>query len=75
MIIFAQDRKRIIDCNVVEVTRNIGGGKDAKYVITASRSDLGGVIVGSYPDEKNAMDELEKIYAAMAAGEKSYCIK
>ncbi len=75
MIIFSQDRKSIVDCKVAEVTRNLGGGKDAKYIITARTSDIGGVIVGSYPEEKNAMDELEKIYAAFEAGTKTYSIK
>ncbi len=75
MIIMSQDRKRLIDCAVVEVSRNLGGGKDAKYVITANSIGFGGFIVGSYPEEKNAMDELEKIYAALASGAKTYDIK
>ena len=71
MIIFAQDRKSIVDCKIVNITRNLGGGKEAKYILTASASGFGTVTVGSYPEEKNAMDELEKIYAAFAAGAES----
>ena len=72
MIIFSQDRKSVIDCKIVEVTRNLGGGKESKYVLTASASGFGVVTVGSYPEEKSAMDELEKIYAAFEAGAKIY---
>ncbi len=75
MIIFSQDKKRMVDCKKVVVERNIGGGKDAKYVLIAYLSDLGGDIVGSYPEEKNALDELEKIYAAFEAGAKTYSVK
>ncbi len=75
MLIMAQDKKRIIDCKIVEVTRNIGGSKEAKFVLTASTSGFGAIIIGSYPDEESAMAELEKIYAAFEAGAKVYKVE
>ncbi|MDY4588253.1 MAG: hypothetical protein SPD47_07375 [Oscillospiraceae bacterium] len=74
MLIFSQDRKKIVDCFSVTVTRNFGGGKDGKYAIVGT-GDLGvsfDGVLGTYADEKTAMDELEKIFAAFENGEKSY---
>lgn len=75
MILMSQDRKRIVDCVVAEVVRNLGGGKEAKYLITAGAAGINaGHVLGGYADEKTAMDELEKIYNAMLAGEKAYVL-
>lgn len=76
MLIFSQDRKKILDCVSVSVTRNFGGGKDAKFSLVGS-SGIGTALEGSgllasYPDEKTALDELEKIFAAFEGGAKSY---
>ena len=74
MLIFSQDRKKIIDCITVSVTRNFGGGKDGKYCMVGSGgfgTSFDGVLA-TYPDEKTAMDELEKIFAAFENGEKTY---
>ncbi len=75
MLIMAQDKKRMVDCKIVEVTRNIGGGKEAKYVLTASTSGFGAMIIGAYPDEESAMVELEKIYTAFESGAKTYRVE
>ena len=71
--VLTQDRKRIVIVRngKIEVTRNIGGGKDGKYAIIEG-NELLSEILGGYPDEKQAMDELEKLFAAIAAGEKTY---
>lgn len=71
MIIFSQDRKKIVDCVTVYVTRNYGGGKDGKFCMVGS-SRLGTALLAAYPDEKTAMDELEKIFAAFESGAKVY---
>lgn len=71
MLIFSQDRKKILDCVSVSVTRNFGGGKDAKFSLVGS-SGIGTALLASYPDEKTALDELEKIFAAFEGGAKSY---
>lgn len=74
MLIFSQDRKKIVEFAMLSVTRNFGGGKDGKYAIVGT-GNLGvsfDGILGTYADEKTAMDELEKIFAAFENGEKSY---
>ncbi|MGN1339895.1 MAG: hypothetical protein ACI4WS_06350 [Oscillospiraceae bacterium] len=76
MLVFSQDRKRVMECTTLRVSRNIGAKKDEKYSITGS-----GVFNDSldncytlalFPDEKTAMDELEKVYNAFAEGATSY---
>lgn len=73
MLIFSQDRKKIVDCFSVTVTRNFGGGKDGKFAIVGHSlgTEFDGVL-GSFSDEKTAMDELEKIFQAFEGGAKSY---
>lgn len=76
MLIFSQDRKRIMDCVSLEITKNFGGKKDEKYAIVGAAglgSDVGfNNIMALFPDEKTAMDELEKVFAAFAEGASSY---
>ena len=78
MIIFAQDRKTLIDTNMVTINKNIGGKKDEKYYLVGwghTPSAMTTPTLGKYADEKSAMDELEKIYAAFESGAKTYCVK
>lgn len=79
MIIFAQDRKTLIDASMVTINKNIGGKKDEKYFLIGWGAGIGSALstptLGKYPDEKTAMDELEKIYAAFEAGAATYSIK
>ena len=72
MLIYAQDRKSVADAKSLVVQRNLGGGKDGKYMIVAGLEGLGTVIAGAYPDEKTAIDALEKAYTAFAEGAKVY---
>lgn len=72
MIIFSQDRKTVMDCVLLTVTRSFGGGKDAKYAIQGSAGDSGETVMAVYPEEKNAVDALEKVYEAFAEGASSY---
>lgn len=73
MLIYAQDRKSVIDASTLQVQRNLGGGKDAKFSIFASSEGLGQcVLAASFPDEKTAVDALEKVYTAFADGAKAY---
>ena len=71
--ILAQDRKRVVlvRSGKLEVTRNLGGGKDGKYAIIAG-NELLAETLSVYPEEKDAIDALEKLFAAIAAGEKTY---
>ena len=73
MLIYAQDRKSVADVKSLVVSRNLGGGKDGKYMILAYTSGISNqVIAGTYPDEKTAIDALEKAYTAFAEGAKAY---
>ncbi len=73
MLIYSQDRKSVVDAALFTVERNLGGGKDAKYVILAKPDGFGAVVIAAaYPDEKTAMDALEKVYAAFADGAAAY---
>lgn len=73
MLIYSMDRKCIVDAKTLQVTRNIGGGKDAKYAITAEgMGGLASVIAAQFPDDKTAIDALEKAFAAFADGASAY---
>lgn len=69
--IFTQDRKNIVlvKSGKIEVTRNLGG--KMKYAIVAG-NEIISELLGNYAEEKEALDELEKIFAAIEAGEKTY---
>ena len=72
MLIFSQDKKNVIDAKLLQVQRNLGGGKDGKYIILASSVGIGSTIAATFPDEKTALDTLEKAYKAFAEGAQSY---
>ena len=78
MIIFAQDKKNIVDCARITIEKNIGGKKDEKYFIVGR---VRGVVMnptstlGKFSDEESAMAELEKIYVAFEAGTKTYRVE
>ncbi len=76
MLVFSQNRKTIIDCVSLGVSRNFGGKKDEKYVIVGTAGFGTAVnennIMALFPDEKSAMDELEKVFTAFAEGASSY---
>lgn len=67
MYIFSLDRKTILKASKLSVSKNYGGKKDGKYVVVAeSTGGLIGEIAGVFPDEKTAIDALEKAYQAFA---------
>lgn len=72
MMIMSKDGKMIIKINSVQVVKNIGGSKGEKYVLSANGGFGSGGVLGLYADEKTAVDELEKIFAAMSEGAKAY---
>ncbi len=73
MYILSRDKKKLVKLKGLTVSRNFGAGKDFKYNIMTG-GELGGEILAGYPEEKNAIDELEKIAAALEKGEKIYRI-
>ena len=76
MLCFSRDRKNIIDCVSLGITKNFGGKKDEKYAIAGTAgfgSEIGfNGVMAFFPDEKSAMDELEKVFNAFAEGATSY---
>lgn len=68
------DGKNLIDAGYFHVSRNIGGKAGEKYAIQAFSTAAGmqGYVCAFYPDEEKAAAELEKITAAIQAGEKVY---
>lgn len=76
MLIFSQNKKQIMECRTLSVTKNYGGKKEEKFVIVGSAgvaTELNGNgILASFPDEKTALDVLEKVFAAFESGAKSY---
>ncbi len=77
MIIFAQNKKDLVDCCRVTIERNLGS-KNEKYLIVGwvgAVPSLTTPTLGAYSDEESAMAELEKIYAAFEAGAKVYRVE
>ena len=72
MYILSQDKKVLIQFGgddafqMLNVTRNFGG-KD-KYAIVANSTQ----VIGMYPEEKNAIDELSKILNALEENKNTY---
>ena len=75
MWIMTSDGKNLIDARYFHISRNIGGKAGEKFALQAFSSAAGvqsGYVVALYPDEERANAELEKIFAAIEAGEKVY---
>lgn len=73
MIIMSKDRKTVmVKIKSIQVVKNFGGSKDGKYILVANGGFGEGVVLAQYAEEKNAVDELEKIYMAIADGSAAY---
>ncbi len=72
MFILTQNKKTLIECVRLAVTKNFGGGKEEKFALICYTYYGEGVIAATFPDEKTAADALEKVTQAIAAGEKVY---
>lgn len=72
MLVYSQDRKNVVDAKLLQVQRVIGGTKSSKYAIMAFGESTGQVIAAQFPDEKTALDTLEKVFQAFESGAKSY---
>lgn len=51
MLIFSQDKRNIIEARLLQVQRNLGGGKDGKFIILASSVGIGSTIAATFPDD------------------------
>ena len=72
MWILSRDRKRAVNANDLMVTRNFIGGKDEKYAIVATVHGGSEVILATFPDEKTAVDALERAFSAIDEGVHTY---
>lgn len=73
MLVYSFDKKSVVDASLLQVQRNLGGGKEAKYIISASRDALGEtVVMAQFADEKTAVDALERAFRAFEEGAVSY---
>ena len=74
MWVMTSDGKNLMDARYFHISRNIGGKPGEKYAMQAFASSVGaqGYVCAFYPDEERAAAELEKIFAAVEAGEKVY---
>lgn len=72
MFILSQDKKTLIECVRLAVTRNFGGGKEEKFALMCGAYYGEGAVVATFSDEKTAVDALEKVTQSIAAGEKVY---
>lgn len=72
MLIYTQDKKNVIDAKMLQVQRNIGGGKDGKFMILACAEGMGQAIAAVFSDEKTALDALEKAFRAFSDGASGY---
>ena len=75
MTVLSQDKKIIFTGKIFSVEKNLGG-KDKKYAIVGSGKDgFASKVLAYYADEKTAVDELEKLFDAMANGQKAYALE
>lgn len=73
MYILSMDGKTLIKATTLHVTKNFGGKKEEKFAISAEREGhLAAVVAAAYPEEKIAVDALEKAFQAFADGAKAY---
>ena len=72
MWVMTSDGKNLIDARYFHVSRNIGGKPGEKFAMQVFSHAAQGYICAFYPDEERANADLEKIFAAIEAGEKVY---
>lgn len=77
MYMFNQARKRVADYKSFRIEMSGSFSKDKKVALTGYEGGFAGEadVLAYFPDEKTAIDELERIFAAIEAGEKTYTIK
>lgn len=80
MYIFTQDKKTIMEFGRTEVSTNITFKKDDKYVLIAfsrasANSTTNSTVIGTYPSEEVALNELRNIYMALNANQPVYEVR
>lgn len=67
MLVYSFDKKAIADVSCLIVERNVGGGKDGKFVIRGYRNSIGeGVVCSRFDNEEDAIRELENAFKAFS---------
>ena len=69
------DNDDYFDARYFHITREIFSKPEERYVLhgySAADDVQSGSIIGTYPDKESAMAEMDKIFAAIEAGDKVY---
>ncbi len=76
MYMFSENRKTVADYKTFKVVTNATFDKDKKIALTGYTEGFGAEcdVLAFFTDEKTAMEELERIFAAIAAGQTTYAI-
>ena len=72
MWILTSDKNHLLDADRFDITKNIGGKKEQKWVIVAyssSKMSDGGVICAGFPDRESARTALDKLINAVRSQE------
>lgn len=72
MWIRTNDKKYLLDANRFDVTKNLGGKKEEKWVIVAyatSKFSDGGVICAGFADKESAYTAMDKLSDAIRSQE------
>ena len=73
MTVLSQDRKIIFSGKNFSAEKNLGGGKDKKYVIIGyTKGNMSSRVRAYYKEEKEAVDELSKLFDAIESGRDTY---
>lgn len=80
MYILTQDKKTLMEFGRIEVSTNITFKKDDKYVLIAfsrasANSTTNSTVIGTYPSEEVALNELRNIYMALNANQPVYEVR
>lgn len=73
MYIYTQDKKKLLKFSHLEVQKNAFGSANEKYcIMSITTAGAAYDIIGYYPDERTAMNELKNIIMAMNMDAKVY---
>lgn len=76
MYMFSENKKTIADYKTFKVETNATFAKDKKIALIGTSTGFNAEydVLAYFSEEKYAMDEMEKIFAAIAAGQTTYTI-
>lgn len=74
MFVLSQNKKIFMQVTQFQVQRNIGGKSGEKYALMGAAQVPGMYILGLYPTAEDAMEEIQRIMAAMNEGQTIYIV-